>query len=324
MDEAPEADTVLLAHNPRAGPRPRAPQVLRLADRLAEDGWNAVPVDDLTRTHALAAQLRAEGRLRGVIAAGGDGTLAAVANCTPIGTPLVVYPLGTENLVARYFGYRRRPNAVADLLRTGQEIAIDAGMAGDRLFVLMISAGFDAEVVRRVAEARVGHIRRWTYAKPLLAAMRTYKYPELRISWAGPSLTGTGSEPRELEVASVRWMFGMNLSKYAFGLNFAPAASGTDGLLDVCTFSEGSVLQVFRIAWGVLLRRHLRFRDTLMIRCSRMRIEVPDGITVPYQLDGDFGGFLPVDVRILPGRLRFLMSTAMANRIAAAGIIDKP
>jgi diacylglycerol kinase family enzyme len=314
----------LIVHNPRAGARPRGPLVARLADHLAGEGWQAVPAADLAEASLVAEQLRSEGRLRAVVVAGGDGTVAAVANATPVGTPVVVYPLGTENLVARYFGYRRRPRSVAEVLRTGCETPIDAGLASGRLFVLMISAGFDAEVVRRVAHSRIGHIRRWTYAKPLLTAMRTYKYPELRISWTGPSLIGAESEPRELEVASVRWIFGMNLSKYAFGLNFAPAASGTDGLLDVCTFSEGSVFQVFRYTWGVLLRRHLRYRDARMIRCSQIRIEAPDGITVPYQLDGDFGGFLPVEVRILPRRLRFLLPVATAKRIAAAGIIDQP
>lgn len=324
MTHVREPATVLIAHNPHAGARPRVPYVRRLEQRLTEDGWQALPVDDLTELGTLATQLGANGRLRAVIAAGGDGTVSAVANRTPLGTPILVYPLGTENLVARYFGYRRRPAAVTQLLQSGREVAIDAGQAGDHLFVLMISAGFDAEVVRQVAAGRVGHIRRWTYAKPLLATLRTYKYPELRLSWAGPSLPGTASEQREFEVASVRWIFGMNLSKYAFGLNFAPAASGVDGVLDVCTFSEGSVIQVFRYTWGVLWRRHLKYRDHRMIHCSAMRIEAPEGMTVPYQLDGDFGGFLPVDVRVLPGRLRFLLSESTANRIAAAAAINTP
>jgi diacylglycerol kinase family enzyme len=112
-------------------------------------------------------------------------------------------------------------------------------------------------------------------------------------------------------------MFGMNLSKYAFGFNFAPKAVGNDGLLDVCTFSEGSFFHTFRYAWGLFSRRHLQYRDTQMIRCRRLRIDGPDDVQVPYQLDGDFGGYLPVEVCMLPGRLRFLIDPITADRLTA-------
>ena len=49
-----------------------------------------------------AAQLLTAGQLRAVVAAGGDGTIRLIAEQTPPGTPLVVLPLGTENLLARY------------------------------------------------------------------------------------------------------------------------------------------------------------------------------------------------------------------------------
>ena len=230
------------------------------------------------------------------------------------GTPLVVYPLGTENLIAKYLGYKQRPEFVAKLLQSGREVAIDAGQAGEKLFVLLISAGFDAEVVRLVANQRAGHICRWTYAKPLWATLRSYGYPELRIQWEDGEVAAREREAQS-RYAAVRWVFGMNLSKYAFGFDFAPRAVGTDGLLDVCTFSEGSFFHTLRYAWGLFSRRHVKYRDTQMIRCRRLRIDGPDGVKVPYQLDGDFGGYLPVEVRMLPGRLRFVVDPLTADRL---------
>jgi diacylglycerol kinase family enzyme len=149
-----------------------------------------------------------------------------------------------------------------------------------------------------------------------LATLRSYGYPELRVQWQEAAedslLNGDAGQ-----TAVVRWLFGMNLSKYPLGFNFAPKALGTDGLLDVCTFSKGSMFDSFRYAWGLFTRRHLKYRDTRMIRCSRMRIEGPDGIEVPYQLDGDFGGYLPVEVCMLPGRLRFLVDAVTADRLVS-------
>ena len=324
MDSSSRPKTILIVHNPRAGARSSVPWIQRLAGCLESDHWNTRLVGDLTELTDCSAELGKQGDLRAVVIAGGDGTVAAVANRTPVGTPLIVFPSGTENLVAKYFRYRRRPEDVARLLEDGVEIAIDAGQANEKLFVLMIGAGFDAEVVRQVAERRSGHIRRWTYAKPLLQAMRTYRYPQLRIQWRSGGEKNPLVSGAESHTATIRWAFGMNLSKYAFGLNFAPAAVGNDGLLDVCTFSEGSAMHVFRYAWGVFSQTHLNFRDFRMIRCQEMRIEGPAGSQVPYQLDGDFGGYLPVDVRVLPGRLRFLVPAVTANRLVAAWRLQSP
>ena len=63
-----------------------------------------------------------------VVVVGGDGTVREVATSLPgPSLPLVVLPMGTENLVARYFQMRRAPNAVVDLLRNGRPIEIDVG-----------------------------------------------------------------------------------------------------------------------------------------------------------------------------------------------------
>jgi hypothetical protein len=46
-----------------------------------------------------------------------------------------------------------------------------------------------------------------------------------------------------------------------------------------------------------------------------LRIESADGGDVAYQVDGDFGGLLPVDVDVLPGQLRLLVMPHVAHRL---------
>ena len=132
-----------------------------MVDKLVEQLHSRdFSVDVLTSQETIAAHSRewlAAGTLRALVCAGGDGTVAFAANVTPLGTPLAILPLGTENLLAKYFGIRADPVVVADVIEQGWICRIDAGMAGERLFTLMAGLGFDADVVRRVHENRTGH-----------------------------------------------------------------------------------------------------------------------------------------------------------------------
>jgi diacylglycerol kinase family enzyme len=55
----------------------------------------------------------------------------------------------------------------------------------------------------------------------------------------------------------------------------------------------------------VLAGRHRRLADCGVGRAARLRITSEE--QVPYQLDGDLGGFLPVEIEILPMRMTLLV-----------------
>jgi diacylglycerol kinase family enzyme len=113
-------------------------------------------------------------------------------------------------------------------------------------------------------------------------------------------------------------MFGFNLPLYALRLPIAPEAVATDGLLDVCTFGGGRGHNVARYLLHVLLQNHTALVDTSSTRVRCFRLESDSAVNVAYQLDGDFAGTLPVDVEVLPGQLRLLVSRPTAQRLGFA------
>ncbi|MEZ6076456.1 MAG: diacylglycerol kinase family protein [Pirellulaceae bacterium] len=99
-----------------------------------------------------------------VVSAGGDGTAGALANLLPSHVPLLLFPLGTENLLAKHLGITGDVRQSRTILRSYQRHLLDVGRAGQKLFLVMLSCGFDAEVVAgctRFAPAilRVGRMR---------------------------------------------------------------------------------------------------------------------------------------------------------------------
>lgn len=274
-------------------------------------------VQDVQDLPTLVQERLADGRLRAVVAAGGDGTARLVAERTPPGTPLAILPLGTENLLAGYLEASSNAQSLATTIANGRIVQLDAAQGNGRLFALMAGCGFDADVVRRLHRQRRGHIHRFSYVKPIFESIRNYDYPPLRIHYevrqprqeTGAPIGVEGNQQVMTEGdITARWAFVVNLPRYAGGLNFAPAASGCDGLLDVCTFRGGSLWNALWYLGGVLIGQHEQMDGFSLVRCTRLRIE-SDG-PVPYQLDGDPGGELPLDIEVLPGRLTLLVSPA--------------
>ncbi len=286
--------------NPKAGARSGRPLVDALVECLADRGFPTEIVSDIAELQRLAQAKAAEGTLRAVVAAGGDGTVSLVANQTPIGTPIAVLPLGTENLLAKYLNLGPDPERLASILQQGHIVRLDAGEANGRLFLLMVGCGFDAEVVRRLHEQRTGHISYLSYFKPILDSVRSYQYPELRIIPLDPESAEAVGEP-----LLAKWVFVVNLPRYAVGLRIVPEADGTDGRLDVCTFREGSFLSGLMYLGAVIAGQHQGWSDCVTTQVRRLRIE--SDAAVPFQMDGDPGGYLPIDIRVLPQRLTLVV-----------------
>ncbi len=304
---------LLVSFSPFAGSRSTERHTREIVADLQVAGYRVRATSDLAELAQLASEWCAAGDLRCVLACGGDGTAAVVRNHTPLEVPVLLVPLGTENLLGKYVSQSASPAAVRRTVEEGVVVPLDLGRirrsdGRQCYFLSMISAGFDAEVVRRLHERRQGNITRYSYVQPTLETIRSYEYPELQLYCHDVA-------ERTTEAIRSRWVFAFNLPLYARGWKVAPDAVATDGLFDVCTFERGSVGNVARYLWHVIWKSHFRLSDAGLVRSCSLRIESADGGDVAYQVDGDFGGVLPVDVDVLPGQLRLLVMPDVAHRL---------
>lgn len=290
---------VLLAVSPNSQRKLTPAGIARLMEAIENKGFQVASCGELDEVARRANTLHSAGELRALIGVGGDGTAAELINRTMPGVPFAMFPAGNENLFARHLKMPREPMRFADVIATGGIRQIDAGLANGRIFLLVAGCGFDAEVVRRLHSRRTGPVGRISYIKPILDSIRTYGYPELRIEWAAaPSAAETW--PRQC-----RWLFVFNLPRYGGGFQIAPQADGSDGLLDVCTLRRGGLIAGLRYAMAIGSRMHQRMADFQAVRSTSLRVTAD--VEVPYQLDGDPGGVLPVEISVLPARLTCLV-----------------
>jgi diacylglycerol kinase family enzyme len=288
----------------RGSGRNRVESLVTQLDRLglsARVAWT--PVERL----ALVADSADDPECRCLVAAGGDGTVAALVNERP-GVPITVLPAGTENLFARHFGLSRDPKRLAETIAGGRVSHLDLGLTGSRRFTLMAGIGFDADVVARHHLARIGRAgvprptHRGAYVESVLRSSFEYRFPPLAIA-----ITDPGRE--EILTGATAFLF--NLPRYALGLPFAPSARGDDGWLDLVVFRDAGPFRALRYLWMVIRGLHLDDPGVYHRRIRRAVVSSADA--VPVQLDGDPGGYVPADasdrwtVEVLPGAIDVLV-----------------
>lgn len=280
---------VAVLRNPRSGSGARRALLLDFIRSARRLGLNVRMFKDRDRMQDSIA--RAEGRqpVHCIVAAGGDGTVADVINRFPL-VPIAILPMGTENLLARYLQVPASGSEVARLIAVESRRRFDLGQAGTRRFALMVSAGFDADVVRRIHASRRGNISHSSYIQPILDSLRSFEYPPLRIEVDGALVS-----------AEARLAMVVNIPAYALGLPVARSARGDDGRLDVRLFGQGSAFQMVRYFCNLALGTHERLPDVMSLTGRRVRIDSER--PVPLQADGDPAGFTPVEISLLPGAL---------------------
>lgn len=132
-------------------------------------------VDDPSSLKAVADEVVALARTQGgiVVAAGGDGTINAVAEATlGSGCPFGVLPLGTFNYFSRAHGIPSDAQAACQILLTPRAFSVQVGLVNDRVFLVNGSIGLYPELLEEREEAtqRLGRSR-WVAIGAALASL---------------------------------------------------------------------------------------------------------------------------------------------------------
>ena len=288
---------MVIVFNPVAGRR-RAALLWRVLDVLVHNGVRLDVAE--TRCAGDAATLAREAAARGeklVVAAGGDGTIAEVANGL-LGTDvrLGVIPLGTANVLAHELGLPFAPRAVAAALAFGRTRRLWPGMArgadGARLFVQMLGVGFDAHVVHRLPVPLKRVFGRGAYVMQTLRDSVSYRYAPISVR-----VDGQETQAASVIVSKGRFYAGRYL--------LAPDAKPEDPGFSVSLFRHGGAGAA--MMYGAALPFHLLGRAPGVQHVRAQRVDVVGNWAIPAQADGDPAGFAPLSVVDAPGPIEVVM-----------------
>lgn len=257
----------------------------------------------IAEARSLAREAARSHAFDAVVAAGGDGTIRQIA-AELIGgpVPLVIVPGGTGNVLANEIGLARDPDAVADMLITGQTMPIPVGRANGEPFLLMASAGLDARVLQRLDPALKGRIGKAAYGPATLRAL-LHPLDALRVHVGGTTRTAAWAI-----IANARHYGGSFVLTRSTNI----AQSGLVAVLFKSTSRARLCAQLVSLALGRLDPRAAQIGDVEIVPCEQAVIEADRA--VPTQLDGDVFAQTPLRVETSDDVVHLVVPTACPLR----------
>jgi len=224
-----------------------------------------------------------------VVAVGGDGTIREVAHgLEGSDKPLLIVPLGTENLLANELGFDEKLETVIKTFEAGYIRPLDLGSANGKCFTSIAGFGFDGKVVKRVSDQRKGHIDYFDYFWPLWRTFWDYKFAPMKVEVDGEEIfNGRGL------------VFVGNISVYALGLHILHRADIGDGLLDVCIYRCASRLHLVKHSLMTVLKQHIASGDVIYRQGKDISVSSKTA-DIYTEIDGDPGPALPVRLKVIP------------------------
>ncbi|MDB5099171.1 MAG: uncharacterized protein JWM80_3592 [Cyanobacteria bacterium RYN_339] len=280
-----------------------------LAHQLELAGIRAVPrltTSPGDGTHQARQALLDGARL--VIAVGGDGTIAEVANGffeegRPINpeAALGILPAGTGSDLVKTLGIPKDAAGAIAVLADGRTRTIDLGRATfldhdgherSRYFINTASAGLSGAVIERMGRLPAFLTGAVRYNVASLVTMATYDPPVSRISV-------DGDEARE---AKVLLLVIANGRCFGGGMHVAPEARIDDGALDFVAVQQRSLPELVLAFPRLYAGTHMHLP---MVESGRgQRIHVDAARPLLLEIDGEQPGTTPATFEVLPAAIR--------------------
>jgi len=266
--------TVLILANPTSGSfRPKLLEGIR--NRLAEAGCNAVI--RLTRRAGEIGETCADSKLavNVLVVAGGDGSINEALTgfqTNPAAPDLAIIPFGTANVLARELKLPFGAEAIANMILQHQVAPLHLGLANGRPFVLMASAGFDAEVVHGMSLDLKRRLGKFAYVLTAVKNAVSRKSRPIRIIADGIRLDG------KLVIAT-------NGKCYGGAFVICPEASVVTPGLHLLVFEKDDFLSVLRFGLALAFGRVHMARGVKVIPFREA--EITGTQTVAVQIDGE-------------------------------------
>lgn len=244
-------------------------------------------------------QAATDGGFDAIVAAGGDGTIHAVAEgLLGSALPLGIIPTGTADAYARELGLPRDAAALADTLLAGEVFTLPVGEVNGRPFLFVVGVGLDAEAVRLFEANGSRQFGRMGLVWPAMRALFADPHRLLKVKTASSD-------------AEARWVIVTRAKRYAADLMLAPEADVRRTGFHVLRMTGKSFARIGQLS--ALSVGQLRFAPGVTLESTEW-VSISGDPGIPVQIDGEVMERLPLEIKSHAKQLNVILPDARTGR----------
>ncbi|MDD2376339.1 MAG: YegS/Rv2252/BmrU family lipid kinase [Clostridia bacterium] len=235
----------------------------------------------------------------GIVVAGGDGTINRVLNVmmkNNIKIPLGIIPAGTSNDFARHIKMPINFSKCIDKILLGNIQEVDVGLANDKYFINVCSAGIFTNASQKVDVVLKNLIGKISYFIEGAHQMLKFKPFYVKIETENDII---------IEKVSLFLIF--NGSSVGGMDKFTDSPSIQDGLFDIiiikdCKFHEASML-----LGKILTGNHFSDKNVIYLKERWLKVTKVKGNCDDPDVDGDEGPRFPLEVTCIKNGIKMFL-----------------
>ncbi len=291
---------IKLIINPASGRQSMEKKIDNLCKYLLDDGYILGKVFTEKKYDAMfAAKEACSGDFDLIVACGGDGTVNEVVKgimTSEKKLPLAILAGGTVNDFANYLEMPKTAVGFYKLIKRNEQVDVDIGKVNDGYFVNVVAGGLLTKIAYQATSDMKAVLGRLAY---YLEALK--------------EIASEGLDPVNVKIVSEEFvseekilLFVVSNSSSIGGFKkLAPEASILDGLLDVVLIKNADLAELANIFVNVLTGEHIRHPKVTYYKTRELTINSQNNIFI--DIDGEFGGELPVHFKVMPKSLKILV-----------------
>lgn len=244
-----------------------------------------------------------------IVAVGGDGTINEVVNgmieslhYQTLRPFLGIFPRGSGNDFARSVSATSNIEEFYNRLTARSFRNIDVGLVKflnhhresvQRYFINIMDGGLGGCVAQRVNKYRKSTWSFGAYQRAILATLPGFRKTNISICSENFNYDG---QALSIVIANGAW--------FGSGLCIAPDAQPSDGRLEIVLLGKVGFFQYLRYTPQVMRGKKIKHREVKYSCGQQITIH---GENLPIELDGEFVGFAPCEISIVPGAIRLIV-----------------
>ena len=241
-----------------------------------------------------------------IISTGGDGTLNEVANGIMLSgnnrVKLGLLPYGTGNDFAKTIRATNHIATLKQLLALDRTKEIDLGLVNfknkegkdeSRYFINITDVGLGGFIAQKLDGSSKWMGAFLTFQKAIVSTFLTYKH-----RWVKATADEFSYEGKILSLIIANGKY------FGAGLGIAPDAKPDDGLLNITLGADISLWDYLKNLGKV--QKCLKIEHPQMSYRQAKEVTIESNEALPIDMDGEFIGYSPMKVTVVPQALKFI------------------